>query len=63
MSIRLAMFGHRIEIENRLPHAIFISTTSHEIAWHREDWFKWPSGKWRHWIVEKRGSCRPEAGE
>lgn len=54
MSFQFAAFGHHIEVVNRLPHAFYIFTDRHEFAWSREEWFQSPSGKWRHWVIEKR---------
>nr|WP_320198950.1 hypothetical protein [Agrobacterium sp. rho-13.3]MDX8308486.1 hypothetical protein [Agrobacterium sp. rho-13.3] len=59
MPIQLAAFGHSIEIDNRLPQAFYIFTNKHEFVWSREEWFEWPSGKWRRWVIEKKTSQSP----
>jgi hypothetical protein len=59
MPIQFAAFGRRIEIDSRLPHALYVFTNRHEFAWSRTEWFQHRSGKWRHWIVEKTLSAMP----
>lgn len=54
MPFKLAAFGHHIEIDSRLPHALYVFTSRHEFAWSRTEWFEHPSGTWRHWVIEKR---------
>lgn len=54
MKIKLPLIGFSIEIVCRLPDAFYIFTPNHEFAWSRVDWYQWPSGKWRHWVVERR---------
>ncbi|WP_313199988.1 hypothetical protein [Rhizobium sp.] len=54
MPFKLAAFGHHIEIDSRLPHALYVFTSRHEFAWSRTEWFEQPCGKWRHWVIEKR---------
>lgn len=54
MSFQIVAFGHQIEVASRLPNAFYIFTNNHEFAWSREEWFEWPSGKWRRWVIEKR---------
>ena len=64
MPIKLAAFGHHIEIDSRLPHAFYVFTSRHEFAWSKTEWFEHPCGKWRHWVIEKRkgsGSLDPNA--
>lgn len=60
MSFQFAAFGSHIEVVNRLPHAFYIFTSRHEFAWSREEWFQLPSGKWRHWVIEKRHDAQLE---
>jgi hypothetical protein len=54
MKIKLPLIGLSIEIVCRLPGAFYVFTPNHEFAWGREDWYEWPSGKWRHWVIERR---------
>jgi len=54
MHIQFAAFGHSIEIDSRLPHALYIFTRSHEFAWSRDEWFHWPDDKPRHWVIERK---------
>ncbi len=54
MPFKLAAFGRHIEIDSRLPHALYVFTSRHEFAWSRTEWFEQPCGKWRHWVIEKR---------
>lgn len=54
MKIKLPLIDLSIEIDCRLPGAIYIFTPNHEFAWSREDWYQWPSGTWRHWVIERR---------
>ncbi len=54
MPIKIAAFGHYIEIDSRLPHALYVFTSRHEFAWSRTEWFEHTDDKWRHWVIEKR---------
>ena len=54
MQLQLSFFGLSIEFVCRLPGAFYVFTRNHEFAWGREDWYEWPSGKWRHWVIERR---------
>lgn len=54
MPFKLAAFGRHIEIDSRLPHALYVFTSRHEFAWSRTEWFEQPCGRWRHWVIEKR---------
>lgn len=60
MPFKLAAFGRHIEIDSRLPHALYVFTNRHEFAWSRTEWFEHPDGKWRRWVMEKRHSSGPE---
>lgn len=54
MQLSFSMVGLSVEIVGRLPHAFYVLTNNHEFAWSREEWFSWPSGKWRHWVIVKK---------
>lgn len=54
MPFKLAAFGRHIEIDSRLPHALYVFTSRHDFAWSSTEWFEHSSGKWRHWVIEKR---------
>ncbi|WP_349956955.1 hypothetical protein [Rhizobium sp. ZPR3] len=52
MSLAIAVFGLSLRVEASLT-SLYIDTRSHSFAFCRDTWFVTPSGKYRHWLIEK----------
>lgn len=59
MNISATILGTFLEVESRLPHALFINAGKYQFGYDRNIGFTWPSGKHRSWIIEKERPTKP----
>ncbi|RSC30985.1 hypothetical protein EGT36_19970 [Agrobacterium sp. FDAARGOS_525] len=63
MRFSVTIFRRPLTIETVSLSYLYIETDGHVFAYDRHEWFKLPSGAYRHWLLEKKRQYQPPMSE